>query len=98
MIAWNELFKVEVPGEKEAGGERKIPRDCCEVCLMAREIKCVCKCGGRNHGAWLKVAVKPLDQFKEFNGELRDVPPELAKTSLQIDSETLGNRGSFGER
>lgn len=32
---------------------------------MAKEIKCVCRCGGKNHGAALKKHIQPLDQFKD---------------------------------
>jgi hypothetical protein len=61
-VGW-EMFQLE---EVETGNvETKIPRDCCIACLEAREIKCVCACGGKNHGAWLKADVKPLDEFLE---------------------------------
>jgi len=65
---WTELFRLEVVSrqELERGDGEKVPRECCEACLMAHEIKCVCRCGGRNHGAWLRRNVKPLD---DYNGD-----------------------------
>jgi len=70
------MFRVEVVSREELEREegKKVPRECCEACLKAREIVCVCRCGGRNHGAWLKKDVKRLD---EFNGD--DAAVEDAK-------------------
>lgn len=57
------MFSVEnvnrEPLKTESTGE------CNANCLMAREIKCVCRCKGKNHGAHLKKAVKPLDEFED---------------------------------
>jgi len=34
-------------------------------CVMSKELKCVCRCGRKNHGAALQKNVKPLDQFSD---------------------------------
>jgi len=63
-VGW-EMFEVE---EVEVGTVgTSVPRDCCVSCLEAREIKCVCACGGKNHGAALRKDVKPLDEFEGRN-------------------------------
>lgn len=56
------MFAFDLPAVRPA----KVPHDCCDACKEAREIKCVCACGGKNHGAALKRDVKRLD---EFDGE-----------------------------
>jgi hypothetical protein len=58
---WREIFQVEELEKPfhiatEAG-------DCNLNCQTANELKCVCKCGGRNHGAAIKKELKPLDEF-----------------------------------
>jgi len=72
-LVWSKMFRVEVVSRQELEREEgeKVPRECCEACLKAREIVCVCQCGGRNHGAWLKKDVKRLD---EFNGDDERTP------------------------
>ncbi len=58
---WTEIFEVEQvrePLNVEVG-------DCNQNCLEARELKCVCKCHGKNHGAALKQNVKSLDEFEK---------------------------------
>jgi hypothetical protein len=73
---WRELFTVE-QAEKpfhfktEAG-------ECNSNCQLAKEIKCVCRCGGKNHGAALKQHVKRLDEFTER--DTSEVPPRPAET------------------
>ena len=53
------LFGDEIPDpesrESKAGGE------CDRRCLEAREPKCVCRCGGRNHGYLTTAANTNLD-------------------------------------
>ena len=56
---WNEMFAFALP----ARAESHVSHECSSSCLEAREIKCVCTCGGKNHGAALKKDVKPLDEF-----------------------------------
>jgi hypothetical protein len=60
-IAWERMFACDLPAVRPA----KVSHECCDACKEAKEIKCVCTCGGKNHGAALKKDVKPLD---EFNG------------------------------
>lgn len=59
---WREIFQVQ-----EVGHEFKTETvgDCNANCLEAKELICVCKCGGKNHGAALRKNVQPLDQFNE---------------------------------
>jgi hypothetical protein len=60
-VGW-EMFQVDEIVSETVG--TSVPRDCCVTCLEAREIKCVCTCGGKNHGAWLRKDVKSLDEFE----------------------------------
>lgn len=60
---WREIFQVE-----EAQGfqfRTEVVGDCNANCLEAKELKCVCKCKGRNHGAALKQHVQSLNRFNE---------------------------------
>lgn len=59
-LEWNRLFAYDLPAVSPA----KTPHECCDACKEAREIKCVCACGGKNHGAALKRDLKRLDDFK----------------------------------
>jgi len=60
---WREMFAVEPADEKVTFQTE--PGDCNANCQMAKELVCVCKCKGRNHGAHLKAHVQPLDTFNE---------------------------------
>lgn len=78
---WRELFAVELADEKitiQTLGE------CNSNCLEAKELKCTCKCGGRNHGAALKQHVKPLDDFTEA-----DMQRDYEKHMNAIDWPTV---------
>ena len=60
---WKEMFQVQ-EAEKPFNiqvehGKRSAS------CLDAKEIKCICRCGGKNHGAALKKNVKSLDEFND---------------------------------
>ena len=44
--------------------------ECDGNCITAKELKCVCRCGGKNHGAALRRGVQPLDQLNEPQQEL----------------------------
>ncbi|MGO9644186.1 MAG: hypothetical protein ACLPY5_05510 [Candidatus Bathyarchaeia archaeon] len=58
---WRGMFTVEtIEPEYHI---KLAPGDCDANCLEAKELKCICKCGGRNHGAALRSHVKPLIQF-----------------------------------
>ena len=67
---WKEIFAIETGPEE---GDHKPLASCNMNCQMAREIKCVCSCGGANHGALLRKNVRSLD---EFNGEQDQVGGE----------------------
>jgi hypothetical protein len=58
---WTKMFAFDLPAVRPA----KVERECCDACREAREIKCVCACGGKNHGSALKKDVKRLDEFTE---------------------------------
>jgi len=58
---WEEMFAYDLP----VRAITKVPHECCVACKEAREIKCVCACGGKNHGAALKKDVKRLDEFQD---------------------------------
>lgn len=61
---WRSLFNVErIEPEFHINVDHG---ECDANCLMAKELKCVCRCGGRNHGASLRNHVKPLTEFVEF--------------------------------
>ena len=60
---WREIFQVEQI-EKPFHVETEAS-ECNGNCWTAKELKCVCRCGGKNHGAHLKAAVQPLDRFNE---------------------------------
>jgi hypothetical protein len=76
------MFAYDLPAVRPA----KVPHECCDACKEAREIKCVCACGGRNHGAALKKDVKPLDEFSKTSVESLGSQPEI----LRLDPETSG--------
>ena len=68
-VNWREIFQLqEIP--EPYTGLPTAPGECNQNCLEAKELVCVCRCHGRNHGARLKAAVQPLDQFNE-----RDTTP-----------------------
>lgn len=63
-VNWREIFQVQEV-EKPYNGLPTEPGECNSNCQYAKEIKCTCKCGGKNHGAALKKHVKPLGDFSE---------------------------------
>jgi hypothetical protein len=65
---WTEMSPFALPEKAST----KVERECCDACREAREIKCVCACGGRNHGSALKKNVKRLDEFDENDDEPED--------------------------
>ena len=68
---WREMFQVEQVDNFHVDTE--IPTECNANCLSAKEIKCVCRCGGKNHGANLRKDVQSLDEFNEPQGEELEV-------------------------
>jgi len=63
---WKAIFAVETDPEEKA---HKPLASCNANCMEAKEIKCVCSCGGVNHGIALRRNVKPLEAFNESEGE-----------------------------
>ena len=59
---WRDLFQVQ---QVEPELKTETLGECNANCLEAREIKCVCRCKGRNHGAHLKQHVRSLDEFED---------------------------------
>lgn len=75
---WTEIFQIEqvrTPLNVEVG-------DCGANCQQAKELKCVCKCGGKNHGAALRQDVKSLDEFEDPVAET--FSPEECREELAI--------------
>jgi hypothetical protein len=69
---WREMFIVQEVDNYDLKTETV--GECNENCLEAKELICVCRCRGKNHGAHLKACVKPLDTYveklcKRCNGE-----------------------------
>jgi hypothetical protein len=58
---WREIFTVEAPFD--IGLIEASPHACSANCQQAKELKWICQCGSRNHGAVLKKELKPLDEF-----------------------------------
>ena len=69
-LEWNRMFAHDLPAVRPA----KIPHECCDACKEAREIKCVCACGGKNHGAALRKDLKRLDEFSNPNDQPERAP------------------------
>jgi hypothetical protein len=57
-VSWTKLFAFDLPAVRPA----KVSHECCDACKEAREIKCVCACGGKNHGAANRAGMEPLDK------------------------------------
>jgi hypothetical protein len=65
-LDWKRMFAFDLPAVRPA----KVPHECCDACREARELRCVCACGGKNHGAALKKNVKPLDEFTKSDEDV----------------------------
>jgi hypothetical protein len=78
---WREIFRMPEVSEPYKGLPTE-PGDCNGNCLEAKELVCVCRCGGKNHGAALKKHVRPLD---EFNDPVKDnFSPEEYREELAV--------------
>jgi hypothetical protein len=62
---WREPFQVE-PLEKPFHLETEAT-ECNANRLLAKELKCACPCGGKNHGAAFKKSAKSLGTFQDGN-------------------------------
>ena len=58
------MFAFDLPARQPS----KNPHECGAACLEAKEIKCVCACGGKNHGAANRKGMEPLDKTLELDG------------------------------
>lgn len=52
------MFALDLPVVRPA----KVPHECCDACKEARDIKCVCSCGGKNHGIANRQGMEALDK------------------------------------
>ena len=57
---FGEIFELDTEAGKQSAGE------CDRRCLEAREDRCVCSCGGRNHGVLNHVKDARLDDSKHY--------------------------------
>ncbi|MGA2785857.1 MAG: hypothetical protein ABSF09_14300 [Candidatus Bathyarchaeia archaeon] len=60
---WRELFTVQEVDNYQLKTETI--GECNANCLDAKELKCTCKCAGKNPGSHLKACLKPLDTYVE---------------------------------
>jgi hypothetical protein len=84
-LDWNRLFAYDLPAVRPA----KNPHECCDACKEAREIKCVCACGGKNHGVANRAGMEPLDKTLELDGltvtVTREAPKPLGDLALNLE-------------
>jgi hypothetical protein len=78
-VSWKKLFAFDLPAVRPA----TIPHECCDACKEAREIKCVCGCGGKNHGVANRQGMEPLDKTLGLDG--------LTVTVTKEDPKPLGD-------
>lgn len=71
---WRQIFQVEQL--EKPWHINTEPGECNANCQLAKELICVCRCHGRNHGAALKKNVRPLDEFNDHPAETREDPVE----------------------
>lgn len=88
-VDWREIFRVEATDEK--GQVETGPGECNANCLEAKEIKCVCRCQGKNHGARLKEHVAPLDATLKELSTVRYIDgteePQICQIKSRFNSE-----------
>lgn len=60
---WREHFTVQEVDNHQLKTETI--GECNGNCLDAKELVCVCKCHGKNHGVHLNACIKPLDTYIE---------------------------------
>jgi hypothetical protein len=63
-LEWNRMFSYDLPAVRPA----KNPHECCDACKEAKEVKCVCPCGGKNHGVANRVGMEPLEKALGLDG------------------------------
>ena len=57
-LDWKRLFAFDQPAVRP----EKVSHECCAACREARDITCVCTCGGKNHGVANRAGMEPLDK------------------------------------
>jgi hypothetical protein len=60
---------------------------CDKKCLLALEDDCKCRCGGVNHGKWVRGAAHDasLDGFSEDNAErMPIVGPDIMRAKMEL--------------
>jgi len=77
---WRNVFAVDAANVD--GSLPKPPGECNTNCTHAREIKCVCSCGGKNHGAANRKGMEPLDKALGLD---RETPTPLADLALDLE-------------
>ncbi len=77
-LEWTRMFALDLPAVRPA----KNPHECCDACREAREIKCVCACGGKNHGAANRQGMQPLDKAL---GLEKEAPAPLGDLGLNLE-------------
>ena len=87
-LDWNRMFALDLPAVRPA----KVSHECCDACKEAREIKCVCACGGKNHGVANRAGMEPLDKTLGLDGLTVTVTKEDPKPlgDLALDLEFSG--------
>ena len=84
-VSWTKLFAFDLPAVRPT----TIPHECCDACKEAREIKCVCACGGKNHGVANRAGMEPLDKALGLDGltvtVMKEAPKPLADLALDLE-------------
>ncbi len=58
-VDWNRMFVLDAISKAEG----HVHHECTSACQLAKEVKCVCACGGINRKAVIKRNVKRLDEY-----------------------------------
>ena len=82
------MFAFDLPAVRPA----KVSHECCDACKEAREIKCVCACGGKNHGVANRASMEPLDKtlgLDETDTETLASQPEILRLDPLVSRELI---------
>jgi hypothetical protein len=80
--SWTEIFAYALPERAHT----KNPHECCSACREAKELVCVCRCGGKNHAAALRKGMEPLDKVL---GLEKEAPAPLGDLALSRELSGL---------
>ena len=76
------MFQVQ---EVEKPFQMNLERAECDAnCVTAKELKCVCRCSGKNHGAALKQHVQSLDNYTVKDPVTASFSPEEYQEEMAI--------------